>query len=381
MKVPFFRHDLQPDHADLIAKVLAGPFLTSGSVGREVESRLCEYFGVKHAALVNSWTNGAAAALLALDIGPGDEVIVPAQTFIATANVVELVGAKPVFVDVDRATLLMQPHTVRNAVSSRTKAVIPVHLYGQMVDVSALKSELSDRPDIAIIEDSAHCFEGELNGEKPGRHSTCAIFSFYATKNITCGEGGALITNDDAVYERFLQTRIHGMSSGAIDRFKLGGYRHWDMVRLGMKANLPDLLACLLPQQIDTIEDRLGRREALAVAYEGAFSDTPIRLPHRLQNAKHARHLFVIHVAPGIRDQAVEILSENGIGITINYRSVPTLTFYRNKYAYDATSFPISEEWGAGAISLPLFPSLAREEQAHVIYVVKERIVRMIEGG
>jgi len=119
----------------------------------------------------------------------------------------------------------------------------------------------------------------------------------------------------------------------------------------------------------------------LAVAYERAFSDTPIRLPHRRQNAKHARHLFVIHVAPAIRDKAVEILGDNGIGITINYRSVPTLTFYRNKYAYDAASFPISEEWGAGAISLPLFPSLAREEQAHVISVVKERIVRVIEGG
>ena len=153
MKVPIFRHDLSPRHADQVAKVLSSAFLTSGSVGREVEARLCSYFGTKCGALVNSWTNGAVAALLALDIGPGDEVIVPAQTFIATSNVVELVGAKPVFVDVDPSTLLITPHGVRQALSPRTRAVIPVHLYGQMVDIKSLKSELSDRPDISIIED------------------------------------------------------------------------------------------------------------------------------------------------------------------------------------------------------------------------------------
>ena len=145
MKVPFYRHDLRPEQAERVARVLSTPFLTSGGVGREVESKLCEYFGVRHAALINSWTNGAAAALLALDIGPGDEVIVPAQTFIATANVVELVGAKPVFIDVDAATLLMSLEGVRKAITPRTKAVIPVHLYGQMVDVQALRETLSDR--------------------------------------------------------------------------------------------------------------------------------------------------------------------------------------------------------------------------------------------
>src|SRR5438067_4802536 len=124
MKVPFYRHDLRPEHGKVVAEVLSSPFLTSGTVGREVETKLSAYFGVKHAALVNSWTNGAAAALLALDIGPGDEVIVPAQTFIATANIVELVGARPVFVDVDLATLLMRPDNVRQAVSPRTKVVI-----------------------------------------------------------------------------------------------------------------------------------------------------------------------------------------------------------------------------------------------------------------
>lgn len=379
MKVDFYRHDLGPEHASLVAAVLSTAYLTSGNVGREVEEKLCGYFGAKHAALVNSWTNGAVAALLALDIGPGDEVIVPAQTFIATANVAELIGAKPVFVDVDPITLLMRAEDVRTALTPRTRAVIPVHLYGQMVNIATLKATLSDRPDIAIIEDSAHCFEGECGGSKPGRHSTCAIFSFYATKNVTCGEGGAIVTNDSSLYERLIQTRMHGMSAAAIDRFKLGGYQHWDMVRVGMKANLSDLLASLLPGQIDKIDEKLPRREELCSIYERAFANTPIRLPGVLTNGKHARHIFPIHVPPQIHDHAIKILGDNDIGITVNYRSVPTLTFYRKKYGYTETSFPTSHYWGAGTITLPLYLSLSDEQQSHVINVVKNHIATLAE--
>lgn len=379
MNVPFYRHDLTANDATAVAQVLQSPFLTSGNVGRAVEDRLCEYFGTKHALLVNSWTNGAVAALLALDIVPGDEVIVPAQTFIATANVAELIGAKAVFVDVDPATLLMRPDLVRAAVTPRTRAIIPVHLYGQMVDIAALQEVLADRPDIMIIEDAAHCFEGELNGEKPGTRSGCAIFSFYATKNVTCGEGGALVTNDTALYERLLQTRMHGMSAGAIDRFKLGGYRHWDMQRMGMKANLPDLLACLLPSQIDTIDARLPQRDDLFGVYERAFADIPVRLPTTIGNSRHARHLFVMHVPPAIRDEVIQVMGENGVGVTVNYRAVPTVTYYREKYGYTSGLYPVSEEWGAGTISLPLFPSMTRDEQQHVIDAVRSKIVPMIE--
>jgi dTDP-4-amino-4,6-dideoxygalactose transaminase len=379
MKVPFYRHELTAEHANLVAKVLDSPFLTSGNVGRQAEERICSYFGAKHALLVNSWTNGAVAALLALDIGPGDEVIVPAQTFIATANVAELIGAKPVFVDVDPATLLIRPDDLCAAVTSRTKAIIPVHLYGQMVDIAAIRERLQHRTDIAILEDAAHCFEGEFNGTKPGRFSTAAIFSFYATKNVTCGEGGALITNDTQLYERMLQTRMHGMSAGAIDRFKLGGYQHWDMKRMGMKANLPDLLACLLPSQIDTIDQNLSRREDLFHTYERVLATTPVRLPSTIGNSRHARHLFAIHVPAAVRDDAIRIFGENGIGVTVNYRAVPTVSYYREKYIFADGSFPVSEDWGIGTISLPLFPSMTKEEQGHVIETILRKIVPLIE--
>jgi dTDP-4-amino-4,6-dideoxygalactose transaminase len=378
MQVDFYRHELEPSAADAIARVIRTPFLTSGAVGREVEQQIADYFGAKYALLVNSWTGGGTAALHALGLGAGDEVIVPAMTFIATANVVELVGARPVFIDVNPETLLVAPDAIASSVTPRTKAIIPVHIYGQMLDTAAVRAALRDRPDIAIIEDCAHCFEGELRGQKPGAHSSAAIFSFYATKNVTCGEGGAIITNDSDLYQRLLQTRMHGMSAGAIDRFKAGGYRHWDMERLGVKANLPDLLAALLPPQIATIDERLPKREQVALRYEKAFADTPIRMAHSVNNSKHARHLFVIHVPPAIRDDVLVLLSQRKIGCAVNYRSVPTLSYYRNKYEYRPENFPVSHHWGNGTITLPLYPSLSTDAQDYVIDVILTDIVPMI---
>jgi UDP-4-amino-4-deoxy-L-arabinose-oxoglutarate aminotransferase len=381
MQVDFYRHELDASSAEYVARVLETPFITSGRVGREVEAQLAGYFGTAHALLVNSWTNGAIAALLALGVGRGDEVIVPAMTFIATANAAEMVGAKPVFVDVDPGSLLLTPEAVARAVTPRTKAVVPVHLYGQMADMAGLTAVLSARPDIAIIEDCAHCFEGERSGYKPGFHSACAIFSFYATKNVTCGEGGAIITNSKVLFEKLQTTRLHGMSAGAIDRFKGGSYRHWDMVQLGMKANLPDLLSALLPHQIATIDARLPCREAIARRYEDELSDHPIRLPVRVEGSKHARHLFVIHVPTAVRDDALMVLSKSKIGCAVNYRSVPTLSYYSKRYGYTERSFPVSFEWGGGTITLPLYPSLSVEEQKYVIRVVRDQIVPMIEGS
>jgi UDP-4-amino-4-deoxy-L-arabinose-oxoglutarate aminotransferase len=377
--VPFYRHSLDESYKHVVGDVLASPFLTTGSVAKKVEEQLCQFFDVPHAALINSWTNGAVATLLALDIGAGDEVIVPAMTFIATANVVELVGATPVFVDVDPETLLITPEAVLGAVTERTRAVIPVHLYGQMCDIRALRAALSDRPGIAIIEDCAHSFESRIGNDTPGKHSDAALFSFYATKNVTCGEGGAFITRRRDLHEKVLQTRLHGMSAGAADRFRRNSYQHWDMVRLGTKANLPDILAALLPQQIASVHDRLALREERARRYEEAFEGTGLRLARVLPRAISARHLFVIHVPPAIRDQAILTLNGQGIGTTVNYRSVPTLTYYREKYGYAPASFPVSYEWGEGTISLPLFPSMTNVEQEWIISTVRDTVLPMLE--
>ena len=378
MNVPFYRHSLTPNNSKYVAEVLGTPFLTSGPIGKEVETQLCGYFSVSHAKLVNSWTNGAVATLLAMDIGPGDEVVVPAMTFIATANVVELVGAKPVFIDCDPDTLLVTPELIKAAITSKTKAIIPVHMYGQMCDVKAIKEIIPTGQKIAIIEDCAHSFEAKFNGERPGKYSDAAIFSFYATKNVTCGEGGAIITNDSNLFERIIQAILHGMSAGAADRFKGGQYRHWGMKHLGTKANLPDLLACFLQDQIKTIDKNLIEREKIALKYESALVDTKITFPKIESGIVHSRHLFPIHVGENNRDNVLLELGEANIGSTVNYRSVPTMGYYSQKYGYTGKEHIESTSWGNGTLSIPLFPGMSNEEQEYVIDVLINKINKMI---
>jgi dTDP-4-amino-4,6-dideoxygalactose transaminase len=379
MKVSFYRHALGLDDVPAIAAVLQSPFLTTGEVAKSVERQLSHYFSAPHALLVNSWTNGALALLLALDLRPGDEVIVPAMTFIATANVVELAGGTPVFVDVDAATLLLTPQIMERALGPRTRAVIPVHLYGQMCDMAALRQTLdAHRPGIRLIEDCAHCFEGEYESHKPGKFSDAAIFSFYATKNVTCGEGGAIITHDAALSSAVTEARLHGMTAMAADRFAGGKYNHWDMMRLGTKANLPDLLAALLPAQISAVDARLPVRQRLASRYRAAFAGGPLRMVSQLQQAKSAEHLFVIGVPDGKRDAAITALNDAGIGVTVNYRSVPDMTYYKHRYPGAAAACPAAQKWGEETISLPLFPGLANEEQDYVIETVKDKIYSLL---
>lgn len=385
MKVDFYRHELTPDDAAAIAEVLATPFLTTGAVAKQVEEQLAAYFDLPHAILVNSWTNGALALLLAMDLKPGDEVVIPAMTFIATANVVELAGGTPVFVDCDPGTLLITPESIRPHVSERTRAVMPVHMYGQMADVTGIREMLDAHPrragHIALIEDCAHCFEGQREGYRPGRHSDAAVFSFYATKNITCGEGGAIVMSDEGWFRRTLETRLHGMSAIAVDRFAGGRYNHWDMNRLGTKANLPDLLAALLPRQIQTIDARLERRQAVANRYRDALADGPLRLVTQVQACKSAEHIFPIGIPRGQRDAAIAMLNEAGIAVTVNYRPVPSMRYYSAKYPGADAACPESALWGEETLTLPFYPTLPRDQQDYVIDTIRTRIYPLIEAA
>ena len=251
-------------------------------------------------------------------------------------------------------------------------------MYGQMCDIKAIREILPKDQKISIIEDCAHTFEAKFNAARPGKYSDASIFSFYATKNVTCGEGGAIITNDSNLFERIQQSILHGMSAGAADRFKEGQYKHWGMEHLGAKANLPDLLACFLPEQIKTVDQRLVLREEIAQRYEKAFLSTKIRVPKVLKEVVHARHLFPIQVGPEIRDKALLALGEANIGATVNYRSVPTMNYYSRKYGFSGDEFPSSLKWGNGTISIPLFPGITTQEQDYVIDVLLTKIDKMI---
>ena len=379
MKVDFYRHPLDRSAADAVGEVLASGFLTTGRVSAAVEAQLCQYFDVPHAILTSSWTSGAMAALMAMGVGPGDEVVVPAMTFVATANIAELLGASAVLVDVDPETLLMTPQAVAAAITERTRAVIPVHLYGQMCDIAGIRAmvdaaERAGGRRIYLVEDCAHCFEGTRDGERPGRHSDIAAFSFYATKNVTCGEGGAVIFRDSDLYRLTLETRLHGMTAAAVDRFAGGRYNHWDSERVGLKANLPDLLAALLPQQIRTIDARLGERHELVERYRNALAGGPVRLVADDPACRSAHHLFTIGVPGPDRDLAIARLNEAGIGITVNYRALPDLAYYGRRYPQARARCPQAVLWGRQTLSLPLFPGLTRAEQDHVIESVQRHV-------
>jgi UDP-4-amino-4-deoxy-L-arabinose-oxoglutarate aminotransferase len=368
VKVEFYKHNLNSQYEKYISKVLNSNFLTSGNVCKKTELQIKNFFNVKYSLLTNSWTNGALAVLMALNIKKGDEVIVPAMTFVAVANVVEIVGARPRFVDVDKNTLMFDLKQVLKTINKKTRAIIPVHLYGHMFDVKKLRDEIKKvNKKIYIIEDCAHCFEGSYQNFQPGKWSDCAIFSFYATKNITCGEGGAIITNNKSLYNKVCETRLHGMTRSAIDRFSNKNYQMWNMNRLGVKANLPDILASLLPKQIREVYKKLKLRKNAYSVYEQLLEGSDIRRPIIDKKCNSAHHLYVVHVKPKIRNLVMRYLSKHNIFTTINYTSITQLNFYKKKYLLRDAMFPVSTNWGKGTISLPFYSSIKEKTQKFII--------------
>ena len=229
---------------------------------------------------------------------------------------------------------------VERAITSRTRAVIPVHLYGLMADVQDL-NDICQRHKLMMIEDAAHATEAVRDGFRPGQLGQAACFSFYATKNLTCGEGGAIATNDPALAESVRRLRSHGMSKEAAGRYT-SRYQHWDMLSLGYKANLSDIQAALLVGQLPRLEAQLARREAIASRYEAAFSELPgVGFPVVRENATSARHLFTIWVEPGRRDECLWKLQEKGIGVAVNYRAVHLLSYYRSEFGFQRGRLPL----------------------------------------
>jgi dTDP-4-amino-4,6-dideoxygalactose transaminase len=370
-RVEFYRHALTEEDIAAVADTLRSVFLTTGPRAALFEQEFAKYLGVAHAAAVSSCTSALYLCLRALNIGPGDEVITTPMTFIATANAILHAGATPVFVDVEPDTGNLDASAVKRAITSRTRAIIPVHLYGLMADVRSI-DELCRRHNLMMIEDAAHATEAVRDGLRPGQLGHAACFSFYATKNLTCGEGGAIATNDAALADSVRRLRSHGMSKEAAGRYT-GRYQHWDMLTLGYKANLSDIQAALLVGQLGRLDAQLVRRESIAARYEAAFSQVPgISFPIVRPGATSARHLFTIWTRPRRRDEFLAQLQEKGIGVAVNYRAVHLLSFYREQFGFAPGAFPNAERIGDSTITLPLYPGMTGEEVDQVIGAVTE---------
>lgn len=370
MKVEFYKHNLDEDDIQRMVDVCRGVFLTTGQQTKAFEEAFAAYLGVGHAVGLTSCTAALHLALLAVGAGPGDEVITTPMTFAATSNAVIYTGATPVFVDVDPATGLIDPAAVERAVTKKTKAIVPVHLYGLMADMKRLKA-IADKAGAALVEDCAHAIESVRDGIRPGQLSQASCFSFYATKNITSGEGGAVATNDEAIAQQVRILRQHGMSASAADRYS-GTYRHWDLETLGWKYNMTNIQAAMLMGQLGRVDELWEQRERVARRYEAAFAGADgVSFPIVVDGAKSARHLFTIWVDPSRRDQVLADLQARGIGVAVNYRAVHLLKYYRERFGFTRGAFPVAERFGDSTVTLPLYPKLTDAEIDYVAESVK----------
>lgn len=370
LKIEFYKHNLGQEEKASILQCLDGLFLTTGDVVRNFEEEFANYLGLEYAVGLTSCTAALHLALLALDIGAGDEVITTPMTFIATATAIMHTGARPVFIDVEPDTGLMDAQLIEGAITAKTKAILPVHLYGQMCDMVEIR-RIADKHGLAVIEDAAHCIEGERDGSKPGALGDIACFSFYATKNITSGEGGAIATNNCELAERVRMLRQHGMSKEAADRYS-GNYQHWDMIECGWKYNMDNIQASLLLPQLRKIDQTWQRRRELFEHYTAAIDPIPqVAYPNLSPNSKSAFHLFTIWVQPERRDSMLKALGQNGIGTAVNYRAIHLLSFFRKRFGFLPDDFPIAKKIGDATISLPFYPLMNFTEIDYISAVLK----------
>ncbi len=376
--LPFALPEIGEDEIAEVVDTLKSGWVTTGPKAKRFEQDFGAFLGdpALHAVAVNSATAGLHLALEALGIGPGDEVITTTHTFTATAEVVRYLGADVKLVDVDPATLNIDPAAVEEAVTSRTKAIVPVHYAGLAADMPSLL-ELAADCDLKVVEDAAHALPTTCGGQLVGTlDSDATVFSFYANKTITTGEGGMLVTRDAAVAQRARTMRLHGMNRDAFDRFtaKVPSW-YYEVVAPGFKYNLTDIAAALGLHQLKKANAFQQRRAAIAAAYDAAFADLPLVLPPQpAAGDRHAWHLYVLRLADdaGIgRDRFIERLFDAGIGCSVHYIPLHLHPYWRDRYALQPGQFPHSQHAYERMLSLPIYTRMSDDDVMRVAQAVR----------
>ncbi|WP_108649008.1 UDP-4-amino-4-deoxy-L-arabinose aminotransferase [Dongshaea marina] len=371
--LPFSRPAINESDLEAVQQVLTSGWITTGPKTNALEQSYCDYLGCRHAIAITSATAGMHLTLLALGIGPGDEVITPSQTWVSTANIICLLGATPVFVDVDKDTLMVTPQAIEQAITPKTRAIIPVHYAGAPVDLEPLRA-LAHKHQLPLIEDAAHAIGTQYMGTPVG-HCGTAIFSLHAIKNVTSAEGGIIVTNNDELAEKLRMLRFHGLGVDAFDRQTQGRKPQAEVIMPGFKYNLPDLNAVLALGQFERIKELNAKRTQLAEHYLEALRHTPLQ-PLKLPDYPHlhAWHLMIVRVDSDTcgltRDQLMEELKARNIGSGIHFRAVHLQHYYRQRFP--ELSLP-NTEWNSSRIcSLPLFPDMTSQDQLRVITALNE---------
>ncbi|MDQ3459925.1 MAG: DegT/DnrJ/EryC1/StrS aminotransferase family protein [Deinococcota bacterium] len=360
--------------AEVVA-TLRSDWITTGPKTKAFEQAWGSYVGApgSMSVMLNSCTAGLHVAMVALDIGPGDEVIVPSLTFAATANVVEHVGARPVLVDILPDTLCIDPEAVRAAITPRTKGIIPVHYAGHPAELDEIFA-IAEEFGLQVLEDAAHAVPTWYRGVMVGSRDSFASFSFYATKNLTTAEGGAL-TGHLELLERARVIGQHGMSKDSWKRFDRSGSWQYDIVMPGFKYNMTDIQASLGMHQLRRLEGFHKRRREIVRRYHDAFGKVDaLQIPTERDYAVSSWHLYVLRVHPKElsinRDRFIEELKARNIGTSVHYRPLHMMSFYVQKYGYKPSDFPVTHDAFERAISLPLHPRLADKDVEDVIEAV-----------
>ncbi|RJO74191.1 aminotransferase class I/II-fold pyridoxal phosphate-dependent enzyme [Nocardia panacis] len=373
--LPFAVPTIGREEENEVLAVLRSGWLTTGPRTKQFEAMCADYLGVEHAVATNSGTGALHLALAAAGIGPGDEVITTPITWPATANVIHHVGATTVFADVEPDTLNIDPAAVKAAITARTKAVMPVHMAGQPCDMDAIGTLAADHG-LIVIEDAAHAFGAHWGEKMIGQTSTMAAFSFYATKNLTTGEGGLLVIDDDELAERARVLSLHGISKDAWRRYAPGGAVHWELIEPGFKYNMPDLAAAIGIHQLPRLEEFIATRTRHADLYDRLLADVPgIGLPTRRVGVRHTHHLYVIALDQDRlvidRDRFIEALRAEGIGVGVHFISLHLQPYHLDR-GMDPDMLPAARDASARIVSLPLYPAMTENDVRDVADAVRK---------
>ena len=371
-KIPYGRQDIDADDIQAVTEALQSDYLTTGPRVAEFESSVAQFCRATHGIAVANGTAALHAAMFALDIGPGDEVIVPPMTFAASANCVLYMGGTPVFADVDPDTLLIDPKAVESKVTDKTKSIIGVDYAGQPCDWDALKA-IADASGLALVADGCHALGATLDGRPVGTLADMTVYSFHPVKHIATGEGGMILTNDDELNARLRLFRNHGITSEARARDEAGEW-FYEMTDLGYNYRITDIQAALGVSQMKRLPQFLEKRRAIAAFYDKAFADTPVRPLATREGALNAYHLYVIRIPN--RDQIFTKLRAAGIGVQVHYIPVHLHPYYKEHLGTAKGMFPVAEEAYEQILSLPMFPALKEDDMQYVV----ETLLEMVSG-
>ena len=375
----FGRPAFGPDERAEVLDTIDSGWVGTGPKTHRFEAEFARYLGAQRCVALASGTSALHLSILAAGIGPGDEVIVPAMTFCATANAVIHAGARPVFADVDPATMNLDPADVRRRVTRRTRAVIPVHLHGRPCDMDALGAIARARR-LLVIADAAHAIEAVYKGRRVGHLADITCFSFYVTKNLTTVEGGMIATSRCSWADQVKVLASHGMSQDAWARFSDRGYRHYDVVRPGFKCRMTDLQASFGLHQLRRLEANLKVRERFWAFYDRELAGLPLTLPAPPEpGTRHARHLYAVRLkpqAPLDRDELMAALHRRRIGTGVHYTALHLQPYYRRAYGYRPGDLPHCEAIGRTTLSLPLSAGMSENDARDVVSALREVLAR-----